>query len=247
VQSDEGEGFAESDAYYGGIGYGGDLRPDLSNTQFAIEAWAESEAEGREQGFARAMTFLQRCQNNPESNDKVIERADGRKIEPGTDGGATYYPGNSKAGLIELENGNFVARSYGSMTYALLKCYLLCGLPDDDPRVKAALRWIQENYTLEYNPGMDKSSDPTARYQGLYYYYFSMAKALDASGLMVLKTPDGQRHVWREELIRHLLHERFREGFWSNDRSSRWWEELPALATSYTLVALDHCYGHFEK
>ena len=38
LQAREDTGYRPSDKFYGGIGYGGDLRPDLSNAQFAIEA-----------------------------------------------------------------------------------------------------------------------------------------------------------------------------------------------------------------
>lgn len=42
-QVDESEGYAETHHFYGGIGYGGDARPDLSNTQFALDAIKEAE------------------------------------------------------------------------------------------------------------------------------------------------------------------------------------------------------------
>ncbi len=38
LQWDEGEGLETSDTAYGGAGYGGSSRPDLSNTQFLLEA-----------------------------------------------------------------------------------------------------------------------------------------------------------------------------------------------------------------
>ncbi len=71
-------------------------------------------------------------------------------------------PGDSKAGFVELADGTRVPRSYGSMTYALLKCYVFAGLPKDDPRLQAAFEWCQRNYTLDVNPGFDVALDPTA-------------------------------------------------------------------------------------
>jgi squalene-hopene/tetraprenyl-beta-curcumene cyclase len=242
VQADESEGYdSEVDWAYGGIGYGGDLRPDLSNTQFGLEALHVGGVDSQDEAFQRALVFLQRCQNDPEINDRAVVRADGRTVQPGQDGGAVYYPGDSKAGLIELANGQFVARSYGSMTYALLKSYIFAGLEEDDPRLQAALDWIRKNYTVEYNPGFDRVGQPGSEYQGLYYYYYTMAKALDASGLEVVETPAGKRKAWRQDLAQHLLSIGYREGFWSNQKSARWWEEMPILATSYSLVALDFC------
>ena len=244
VQRDEGEGYDPNlDWGFGGIGYGNELRPDLSNTQFGIEGMHAAGVEGDDPAMQRAILFLQRCQNEPEFNARAIERADGRIVKAGTDGGAGYHPGESKAGLVDNGDGTFTARSYGSMTYALLKCYLFAGLPVEDPRVQAALRWIQKNWTVEMNPGFDIKASPGSEYQGLFYYYFTMAKALDASGLDTITTPDGKKHVWRAELLRKLLELSFTEGFWSNQKSTRWMEEFPVLATSYALVAMDSCLG----
>lgn len=247
IQSDEGEGYhSETDWSYGGIDYGDDLRPDLSNTQFGLEALHLAGVSPEDAAMQRALIFLQRCQNDPEINDMVIQRPDGKTVVPGNDGGSGYYPGESKAGLVAVGDGKFMTRSYGSMTYALLKSYLFAGVAVEDPRVQAALDWIQKNYTVEYNPGFDRQRQPGSEYQGLYYYYFTMAKALDASGLQVVKTPEGQRRNWREELSRHLLDIGFQEGYWSNTRSARWWEEIPPLATAYTLTALHHCLPREE-
>jgi len=244
VQRDEAEGYDPSaDWGYGGIGYSDELRPDLSNTQFGIEAMHAGGVAGNDPAMQRAILFLQRCQNDPEFNNRSIERADGRVVKSGSDGGSGYMPGDSKAGLADNGDGTFTARSYGSMTYALLKCYLFAGLPLEDPRVKAALRWIGSHWTVEMNPGFDPKSAPGAEYQGLFYYYFTMAKALDATGLDTLKTSDGTEHKWRDELLHKLLELSMNEGFWTNQKSARWMEEFPVLASSYALVAMDACLG----
>ena len=60
------------------------------------------------------------------------------------------------------------------MTYAGLKSMIYAGLTPDDPRVKAALDWLKTNYTLDSNPGLGEA--------GLYYYYDTFARALDAMG-----------------------------------------------------------------
>ena len=44
----------------------------------------------------------------------------------------------------------------------------------DDPRITAAMTWLKKTYTLDENPGLGK--------QGLFYYYHTFAKALDAVG-----------------------------------------------------------------
>src|SRR6185436_2400205 len=89
VQRDEAEGYdPKSDWGYGGIGYGDELRPDLSNTQFGVEAMHQAGVKGDDPAMQRAVLFLQRCQNDPEFNPRAIERADGRVVKAGSDGGA---------------------------------------------------------------------------------------------------------------------------------------------------------------
>ncbi|KAA3613423.1 MAG: hypothetical protein DWQ01_02550 [Planctomycetota bacterium] len=239
VQTDEGEGYSEADKFYGGIGYGNDLRPDLSNLQYAMQALKDAGREADDPAFQRALVFLQRVQNRSESNPEVFQDADKeRPVRAGNDGGAVYYPGNSPAGTILLADGSSVARSYGSMTYALLKCYVFAGLERSDPRVQAAVDWIQRHWTLEVNPGFDTLRDPRAGFQGLYYYYLSLAEALDAAGVERIQVPHGESHDWRLELLAKLAAEQQQDGSWVNQEASRWWEGNPVLCTAYALAAL---------
>lgn len=238
LQADGGEGYSEGDRYYGGIGYGGDERPDLSNLQMALEALVESGLESDDPTFQKALTFLERCQNRSESNDVAIATEAGT-IASGDDGGGVYMPGDSKAGFVELSDGTRVPRSYGSMTYALLKCFVFCGLERSDPRVEAAWEWIRAHYTLDVNPGFEHSSDPTASYQGLFYYLNTMAQALDAFGQETIVDAEGRRHAWRSEVAGRLCAMQSRiDGSWVNSNAPRWWEGNPVLATSYALLTL---------
>ena len=239
TQCDEGEGYSESDKFYGGIGYGGDLRPDLSNLQYALEALHQAGVAADDPSFVRAMKFLQRSQNHSESNTEVyLDADDPRPIRAGNDGGAAYYPGNSPAGVETLADGGRVARSYGSMTYALLKCYAFAGLDAQDPRVAAAVGWISSHWTLEINPGFDMLKDARAGFQGLYYYYETLAEALAALKLDEVVAPGGARHDWRTELIVTLQATQREDGSWVNEFAPRWWEGNPALCTGYALNAL---------
>ena len=237
LQSDEGEGYKPGDRYYGGVGYGGDERPDLSNLQMAIEALAAAGADAKDPAMQKALKFLERCQNRKESNDTTIESDEGT-IHSGDDGGAGYMPGDSKAGFVTLADGTRVPQSYGSMTFALLKSYLLAGLSKDDPRVTAAFHWIERNYTLDLNPGFEASSEPGAAYQGLFYYFLAMSRALELFGVGTLMTPDGTAHNWRAELSGRLISMQLPDGSWVNNNSPRWFEGNPTLATAYALLAL---------
>ena len=224
--------FTPTDWEYGGWRYSREMEgaadPDLSNLQFVVTALKESGLSEEDPAFKRAIVFLQRCQNRTESNDMPTS---------GNDGGAIYAPKKSKAGEVVLPDGTKVFKSYGSMTYALLKSYLSCGLPADDARVQAAYKWIVENYSVDENPGMKQ--------EGLFYYYLGMARALAAFGGDTIKTPDGREHNWRQELSAKIISLQKDDGSWTNP-ADRWMEGDPTLVCGFAVTALNHCYPQAE-
>ena len=226
----------------GGIGYSDSHpgEPDLSNTQFAIEALRSAGVPKDDPVFSKAARFLQSVQNDSESNNAEYTLEDGRIVVIQDDGGAFYKPGESKAGIEELPDGRVAFRSYGSMTYALLKCYLLAGVPKTDPRVQAAVRWVKNNYTLEENPGFETAKDPGAAKQGYFYYLMMMAKALDLLDVDTVKDKDGIEHDWRAEIRAELESRQKEDGSWVNE-ADRWYEGMPVIATSYALITLADC------
>jgi squalene-hopene/tetraprenyl-beta-curcumene cyclase len=233
------DNYSEDHPYYGGIGYGSSERPDLSNMQMALEALTASGLDPSHEAFQRAKKFLERCQNRSESNDIKIPGEDGKTVVSGNDGGAAYLPGQSMAGFIELKDGTKVPRSYGSMTYALLKSYIFAGVKKDDPRMVAVWEWVQKNYTLDVNPGFEATTSSADAYQGLFYYFATMAKALDLYGTETLVDAQGNSHSWRKDLAGRLVAmQKQADGSWINENSPRWWEGNPVLATSYALITL---------
>ncbi|HET6203606.1 MAG TPA: prenyltransferase/squalene oxidase repeat-containing protein [Planctomycetota bacterium] len=239
IQADEGEGYSKDDRFYGGIGYGDDERPDLSNLNYALDALVASGLPKSDPAFANALVFLQRCQNRSESNGIEVKVA-GDTIVAGNDGGASYFPGNSPAGTVALPDGRKVARSYGSMTYALLKGFLFAGLSKTDPRVQAAFDWVRKNWTLEENPGFDTGKDPRAGYQGYYYYLHTAARTLRLFGEEAVRDAAGASHDWKGELAARLLSLQRPDGSWKND-VDRWWEGHEALVTAYAILTLREC------
>jgi len=247
-QFDERTGYATNDASYGGIGYGKRERPDMSNMQWSLEALRLTEsldkptaadgsfkpASTSKLHWEKAAQFLQRCQNLPDKNDQAWVKT----ALPEDRGGFIYMPGDPAKGLPASSNANDAQsvdektplRSYASMTYAGLKSYLYAELQKDDPRVVAALHWLQKNYSLEENPGLGK--------QGLFYYYHTVAKALTVFGNDTFTDATGKVHDWRYELMNKLVSLQKSDGFWIND-NNRWWENDPVLVTSYSLLALE--------
>ena len=131
---------------------------------------------------------------------------------------------------MKTADGRTSLRSYGSISYAGLLSFIYAGLDRDDPRVKAALQWLSENYTLEENPGLGA--------QGKFYYFHTMAKALNAAEVDFLKLEDGKTIDWRKDLAEKLLNIQKSDGSWANDEASRWMENDPVLTTGYILMAL---------
>lgn len=175
-----------ADPFYGGFGYGFSGRPDLSNTSIVLDALHDAGVEGDDPAFERALVFLQRVQMLDETEAGVGVN-DMAYAEGSTQGGFIYSTspdgerkgeGESKAGMIEerVEIGRSVSRlrAYGSMTYAGFKSYLYADLDRDDPRVRAALEWLEANFTVAENPGIGTD--------GYYYYLVTMARALNAWG-----------------------------------------------------------------
>jgi squalene-hopene/tetraprenyl-beta-curcumene cyclase len=118
------------------------------------------------------------------------------------------------------------------MTYAGLKSFLYAGVSKDDPRVKAAIAWIKRNYTVTENPGQKDA--------GLFYYYHTFAKAMDALGDDIFEDAKLVKHDWRQELFDQLRKTQKENGSWVNDNGA-FLENMPELATAFALLALSYC------
>jgi squalene-hopene/tetraprenyl-beta-curcumene cyclase len=225
LQFGDNDGRKPDDISYGGVGYGGSERPDLSNTHFLMEALEGAGDKADDEAVKRALIFVSRCQNleSPHNTTQFAAK------DP--DGGFYYTPmgqGSSPAG--KTANGGL--RSYGSMSYAGLKSMIFAGLKPDDPRVKAAIKWAQMHYTVAENPGLGD--------EGLYYYYHLFGKALVALGQDSLVDGQGKSHDWRADLIAELARRQRADGSWANE-NSRWMEGDPNLVTGYALLTLSYC------
>jgi squalene-hopene/tetraprenyl-beta-curcumene cyclase len=229
LQYDEGRGFDPSRPEYGGTGYDAKSRPDLSNMQFFVEALHAAGVPPDDPALKRAVVFISRSQNLPgEHND--LEFA--KKVAEEDRGGFIYSPvggGQSRAGKTPAGG----LRSDAVMTYAGLKSFLHAGVSKKDPRVQAAVRWIKAHYTLDENPGQGRS--------GLFYYYHTFAKAMDALGEGdVFVDAKGARHNWRADLFHALRIRQQANGSWANN-DDRFYEGDPNLCTAYALLALSYC------
>jgi squalene-hopene/tetraprenyl-beta-curcumene cyclase len=212
--------------WVGGYGYGGGKhsgRPDISNTQFALMALHSSQAnfvsiQIPQSVWDNAIGFLTRCQNLVETNPS----ADNPSSPSYNDGGFIYYPGFSKAGEDI---------SYGSSTSAGIWGLFLSGLDAGDARIKAGLEWLNVHYSWDVNPNMEA--------KGLYNYFWGAARVNTFSKKSVVIDQSGTSHVWFDDLANKLMDIQVEDGYWINQDSDWFWENIPELATAYALLALE--------
>ncbi len=217
-----------SDPQFGGVGYSGKERPDLSNTSYLVEALVSLGTPDSDPAIQRALVFVGRCQN---LKGKWNDTEFGPLVN---DGGFYYVIPTEKVdpSTSDRYTADGGLRSYGSMTYAGFKSLVYAGLTKDDPRAKAALDWIRANYTVEDNPGQGLA--------GLYYYYNTFGSALGASELETIQTEDEGVRNWREDLVAELARTQRDDGSWVNS-NGQWMENDPNLCTAFALLSLSYC------
>lgn len=227
------DGLKEDDPAYGGAGYGvpnSKSRPDMSNTHFMVEALLAAGVSKDDPTITRAITYISRSQNLESEFNKL---AYAKKAGAADKGGFVYNLAegdNPKSPKINPDTGGL--RSEGGMTYAGLKSFLYAGVGKDDKRVKAAVDWIKNHYTVTENPGQKDA--------GLFYYYHTFAKAMDALGEDPFVDAKGAKHDWRKELFDQLKKEQKANGSWSN-KNPAFQEGLPELATAFAVLSLGYC------
>jgi squalene-hopene/tetraprenyl-beta-curcumene cyclase len=185
------------------------LSSNLSATLFALGALVMAGVPADDPAFAKARTFVERCQNDP------------------GDGGFIFTPAND----IQNKAGPAVAggfRSYGTMTADGVRALFLLGLPPDSPRLNAAQAWL----TKRWDPALPAGQFPEgAQWQrdGAYYYWaWTSAHALHALGA---------GGSWAERLVTELLKRQGADGAWRNEFTSMR-EDDPLVATPMAMAGL---------
>ena len=213
---------------FGGFSYDGKKRPDMSNSVFSVEALLAAGVPKDDPAIKKALTFLGRCQNLPgEFNDQPFAR----KVSKDDQGGFVYAPFDRDDKVHKTPEGGL--RSMGAMTYGGLKSFLYAGVSKDDPRVKSAVDWVRRHYTLEENIGMGKA--------GLFYYYHTFAKAMDAWGENPFVDAAGKKHAWRIELFQAIRSRQNADGSWRNQGEKTFAEDNQDLCTAFALLSLSYC------
>ncbi len=216
-QLDAAHGWSEADVSFGGWGYATDAKrsPDggsgelptanLSATVLAIGALILGGATADDPALVRARGFVERSQN-PEGG-MVCSRAE---------------LGANKAGSDA--NG---PRSYGSMTADGIRALLRLARPIDDPKLHAAIEFLNRTFDATKNPGAFPAADEIRRDSSYYYWAWTAAHVARHLG----------NQAWAEQLAEELLRRQRPDGSWRND-ATEMREDDPLIATSFALAAL---------
>ncbi|MFT5127093.1 MAG: squalene-hopene/tetraprenyl-beta-curcumene cyclase [Rhodothermales bacterium] len=187
--------------------------PYLTNTHWALEAVRANEDPERShaqlQFWGRATAFLDRCQamHLPEDNPDF--------------GCFSYSP------TFSVNSGEPWA--LGSFTAAGIKCLLYAGVPASDPRVTAALTWLERNFSVKDNPNAGSA--------GYYNYIYMLSTLMTLLQGDPVLTPYPRLQDWRENVVEELLNRQRGGGEWQN--TNRMWREQDAnLCTAYALLAM---------
>jgi len=228
------DGLTEKDPAFGGAGYDKPSpkgRPDLSNTHFMVEALLAAGVSKDDPTIKRSLVYIGRSQNVADDEYNALPYA--AKASADDKGGFVYNLADANNDKSPKRTADGGLRSEGGMSYAGLKSFLYAGVGKDDKRVKAAVDWVRRHYTVTENPGQKDA--------GLYYYYHTFAKAMDALGEDMFADAKGVQHDWRQELFDELKKKQKENGSWANTNGA-FLENMPELATAFAILAISYTH-----
>ncbi len=83
------------------------------------------------------------------------------------------------------------------------------------------------------------TENPGQGLAGLFYYYTTFAKTMDALGEDPFVDANGVKHDWRQELFDELKKKQKDDGSWANTNAA-FLENAPELATAFALLSLSY-------
>jgi hypothetical protein len=222
-QWNEDRGCSRSHPYFGGTGRWPESAPDLIHTALLLRALRGAGLAANDPYIQRAALFIARCQvvDDPRGRGDVDRRDRG--------GFSTGPVVESSAGIPTVRLG----RPSGASTCVGLTSLLAAGVAPDDARVRGAVHWLEEHYSVDAHPGMARARE------GLYGYYYEFARAMTALGRDRIRDSRGVPHDWRAELERELAERQHADGSWTNpDESPEPASRATSTVTSLALLTL---------
>src|SRR5438445_9973840 len=237
-------GWQPADREYGGWGYcpllprkppAGQLTPpltesNLSATRAALLALQAAGIPADDPAVRKALVFVERCPNFGDVPDF-------------DDGGFFFIYDDgvrNKAGVAGTDKqGRERYASYGSTTADGLRALLLCGLPAEHPRVRAARHWLETHFSATTHPGRYRPEREQNRAAVYYYYTCSIAEAFRSLAIEEVAASSGKIR-WAEALADELLTRQHEDGSWSNPVVLVR-EDDPLVVTALAMRALAAC------
>lgn len=242
-------GWSADDREFGGWGFSlalprkpekADERPmfcesNLSATIFGVAALRSAKVPDSDPIYREILTFIKKCQNysdDPAGEDPAFD-----------DGGFIFIPDDdiqNKAGTAGTDRlGRKRYHSYGSITADGMRALLRCGLPRNDRRVEASLKWLEWNFSTSMNPGTFNNDREELRNSYYYYYLWAVAHAFQAVDKKEIITKYG-KVSWPEALAEEVLSRQREDGTWTN-RYTDAKEDDPLVSVPWAVSALAIC------
>lgn len=245
-------GWSREDLVFGGWGYSPHIprkpavgehpyEANLSSTVFGLGALRHAGVPQGDPVYGEVLTFIQRCQNFPD---------DPRREDPIFDDGGFFFtpadPARNKAGSAGKDfQGRERFRSYGSATADGLRALLRSGLPPAHPRVAAARKWLESNFSATHNPGGFPEERGVLRDAMYYYYCWSAAHTFMALRELNPPSNGGGIAARAGNLARELVRRQAADGSWVNVFSDGK-EDDPLVATPLAASSLAILRGLVE-
>ncbi len=236
----ESRGFQNTDALYGGWGFGETHLPkgksgyvDLSHTRRILQAL--STHNGFKEAQRKALYYFRLTQKHSTENRLHPTKVAHKKIP--FDGGFFASPvtlSTNKGGIAtgdSLEANYF--RSYATATCDGILGLLAAGHSVNEESVQIALKWLDKNSRWDYPQGIPLD-DPDQWHEVLFYYHLSVRS----------QVYDAVQHPsdWRQKIIELLSMRQQEEGYFYNPMGGPNKEDDPLLATAFAVIALE-CAG----
>ncbi|MFP6885926.1 MAG: prenyltransferase/squalene oxidase repeat-containing protein [Opitutales bacterium] len=241
-QFSESAGFKPESPAYGGWGFGINRRPtlasfvDLSHTRRVLAVLAETDRLPPKVKV-RAERFLALLQKSlKEGRSPLIPASTSKAFSPPPyDGGFFSSPNVSYANkgriAIHPRTGRPYYRSYATATCDGILALLAVEVPQTDPRVRDATRWLQRNEGWNLPPGIPaKHPEPWA--ESMIYYHL----AVRAQAHAAINLPGN----WRKTLFAFLSAKQNPDGSFLNPEGRLMKEDDPILCSALATLALSN-------
>ena len=230
LQWDEGEGKTPDDDFYGGAGYDSKSRPDLSNTQFFLDALKAAGVPQDDPAYKKALIVRQPL---PEPQERVQRPAVGRQDQrrqlhlhrgrrrrrPRRDDPPTAPARLRQHDLRRHQEHDLLRRVEGRPA------------DEEGARLDArrTTRWTPTPACRRHSRSA-ACTTTTTRWPSAWTCWAWTSSP----------TPTGVKHDWRADITAALAKRQQPDGSWVNE-TDRWMEGDPNLVTGYALMALSHC------